>query len=87
MDPRKRFCHNRSCWAYGRPGERHIVIHLRVRGLPVTATSCSLYVYPIGTWSPSGVLSWKTIAQSFFMLTTVHPCALACSSDSSAPAS
>jgi transposase-like protein len=29
MDLRKRFCHNRSCWAYGRPGERHAVIHSR----------------------------------------------------------
>lgn len=27
MDPHKRFCHNRGCWAYGRTGEGHIVIH------------------------------------------------------------
>src|SRR5215210_1654618 len=27
MDPQKRFCHNRDCWAYGRAGEGHIVIH------------------------------------------------------------
>ncbi|MCA1606889.1 MAG: hypothetical protein LC775_15790 [Acidobacteria bacterium] len=27
MDPQKRFCHNRSCWAYARAGEDHIVIH------------------------------------------------------------
>jgi transposase-like protein len=27
MDPQKRFCHNRSCWAYARAGEGHIVIH------------------------------------------------------------
>lgn len=27
MDPHKRFCHNRDCWAYGRAGEGHIVIH------------------------------------------------------------
>ncbi len=27
MDPHQRFCHNRSCWAYGRVGEGHIVIH------------------------------------------------------------
>ena len=27
MDPHKRFCHNRGCWAYGRAGEGHIVIH------------------------------------------------------------
>jgi hypothetical protein len=27
MDPHKRFCHNRECWAYGRAGEGHIVIH------------------------------------------------------------
>ncbi len=29
MDPRERFCHNRDCWAYGRAGEGHIVIHSR----------------------------------------------------------
>jgi transposase-like protein len=27
MDPRNRFCHNQRCWAYGRAGEDHIVIH------------------------------------------------------------
>ncbi len=27
MDPHKRFCHNERCWAYGRAGEGHIVIH------------------------------------------------------------
>ena len=27
MDPHKRFCHNRDCWAYGRAGEGHIVVH------------------------------------------------------------
>jgi hypothetical protein len=27
MDPQKRFCHNKRCWAYGRGGEGHIVIH------------------------------------------------------------
>jgi hypothetical protein len=27
MDPRERFCHNERCWAYGRAGEGHIVIH------------------------------------------------------------
>jgi transposase-like protein len=27
MDPHKRFCHNKRCWAYGRAGEGHIVIH------------------------------------------------------------
>ncbi len=27
MDPHKRFCHNRGCWAYGRAGEGHVVIH------------------------------------------------------------
>ncbi len=25
----ERFCHNRSCWAYDRSGEGHIVIHSR----------------------------------------------------------
>jgi transposase-like protein len=29
MDPQERFCHNESCWAYGRAGEEHIVIHSR----------------------------------------------------------
>jgi hypothetical protein len=29
MDPHKRFCHNERCWAYGRVGEGHIVIHSR----------------------------------------------------------
>jgi hypothetical protein len=27
MDPHHRFCHNERCWAYGRAGEGHIVIH------------------------------------------------------------
>jgi IS1 family transposase len=27
MSPHERWCHNRSCRAYGRPGEGHIVIH------------------------------------------------------------
>ena len=27
MDPHRRFCHNTRCWAYGRRGEGHIVIH------------------------------------------------------------
>jgi hypothetical protein len=27
MDPQERFCHNERCWAYGRAGEGHIVIH------------------------------------------------------------
>jgi transposase-like protein len=27
MDPQGRFCHNPECWAYGRAGEEHIVIH------------------------------------------------------------
>jgi hypothetical protein len=27
MNPHERFCHNQNCWAYGRPGEGHIVIH------------------------------------------------------------
>jgi hypothetical protein len=27
MDPQERFCHNRGCWAYGRAGEGHIVVH------------------------------------------------------------
>jgi hypothetical protein len=30
MDPQERFCHNERCWAYGRPGEGHIVIHSRI---------------------------------------------------------
>ncbi len=29
MDPRSQFCHNPTCWAYGRAGEGHIVIHSR----------------------------------------------------------
>ncbi|MBV9454538.1 MAG: hypothetical protein JOZ19_10525 [Rubrobacter sp.] len=29
MDPQERFCHDRGCWAYGRAGEGHIVIHSR----------------------------------------------------------
>ncbi len=27
MNPQKQFCHNQDCWAYGRKGEEHIVIH------------------------------------------------------------
>jgi transposase-like protein len=27
MNPQKQFCHNQNCWAYGRKGEEHIVIH------------------------------------------------------------
>jgi len=27
MNPHERFCHNAACWAYGRAGEGHIVIH------------------------------------------------------------
>jgi hypothetical protein len=27
VDPQKRFCHSERCWAYGRAGEGHIVIH------------------------------------------------------------
>ena len=27
MNPHDRFCHDRDCWAYGRKGEGHIVIH------------------------------------------------------------
>jgi transposase-like protein len=27
MNPHQRWCHNRRCRAYGRPGEGHIVIH------------------------------------------------------------
>ncbi len=27
MNPREQFCHNSGCWAYGRPGEGHVVIH------------------------------------------------------------
>ena len=27
MDPQERFCHNERCWAYGRVGEGHVVIH------------------------------------------------------------
>jgi transposase-like protein len=29
MDPRSQFCHNPACWAYGRAGEGHIVLHSR----------------------------------------------------------
>jgi transposase-like protein len=29
MDPREQFCHSPACWAYGRRGEGHIVIHSR----------------------------------------------------------
>ena len=29
MDPREQFCHNPACWAYGRQGEGHVVIHSR----------------------------------------------------------
>ena len=27
MNPHEQFCHNQTCWAYGRKGEGHIVIH------------------------------------------------------------
>lgn len=27
MNPQEQFCHNQNCWAYGRKGEEHIVIH------------------------------------------------------------
>jgi transposase-like protein len=27
MDPQGQFCHNPNCWAYGRQGEGHVVIH------------------------------------------------------------
>ena len=27
MNPQEQFCHNKECWAYGRRGEGHIVIH------------------------------------------------------------
>jgi len=27
MNPQEQFCHNQNCWAYGRKGEGHIVIH------------------------------------------------------------
>jgi hypothetical protein len=29
MDPQRQFCRNRACWAYGRRGEGHVVIHSR----------------------------------------------------------
>ncbi len=29
MNPHERFCHNPACWAYGRQGEGHVVIHGR----------------------------------------------------------
>jgi hypothetical protein len=29
MDPHSKWCHNRGCRAYGRPGEGHVVIHSR----------------------------------------------------------
>jgi hypothetical protein len=29
MNPHEQFCHNPDCWAYGRGGEGHIVIHSR----------------------------------------------------------
>ncbi len=29
MDPQQQFCRNRSCWAYGRAGDGHVVIHSR----------------------------------------------------------
>ncbi len=32
MDPHDQFCHNRACWAYGRQGEGHIVIHSQREG-------------------------------------------------------
>lgn len=31
MNPQAQFCHNRRCWAYGRAGEGHIVIHSRAK--------------------------------------------------------
>src|SRR5215211_329556 len=27
MNPQEQFCHNQTCWAHGRKGEEHIVIH------------------------------------------------------------
>jgi hypothetical protein len=36
MNPHERFCHNQYCWAYGRPGEAHIVIHSKKES-PATA--------------------------------------------------
>lgn len=32
MNPHERFCHNEECWAYGRPGEGHVVIHSQKEG-------------------------------------------------------
>ena len=32
MNPQKQFCHNQECWAYGRKGEGHIVIHSQREG-------------------------------------------------------
>ncbi len=29
MDPQRQFCRNRACWAYGRAGDGHVVIHSR----------------------------------------------------------
>ena len=29
MDPQRQFCRNRACWAYGRVGDGHVVIHSR----------------------------------------------------------
>ena len=29
MNPREQFCHNQRCWASGRAGEGHVVIHSR----------------------------------------------------------
>jgi hypothetical protein len=29
MDPQRQFCRNRTCWAYGRVGDGHVVIHSR----------------------------------------------------------
>ncbi len=29
MNPREQFCHHRDCWAYGRQGEGHVVLHSR----------------------------------------------------------
>ena len=29
MDPQQQFCRNQACWAYGRSGEGHVVIHSR----------------------------------------------------------
>jgi hypothetical protein len=31
MYPREQYCHNQHCWAYGRKGEGHVVIHSQKR--------------------------------------------------------